>query len=80
MTAVDEPYIVQIRCIAGAVLIGPFPTRDQAVAWSGGLGSLIPLFPPTASAAMLQAASSLSKAWDMLMPADQQEPLVDLSE
>jgi hypothetical protein len=75
-----DPYVVEIRTAAGAVLIGPFDSREQAVVWAGSVGTIIPLFPATASAGMLIATASVQQAMDLLIPKSPVEPLVTLTD
>lgn len=55
----EEMYVVEVTTRAAKVLIGPFDSRDKAVAFAGSTGTIMPLFQPTANAAMLQATASL---------------------
>lgn len=62
----EDMYVVEVTTRTATVLIGPFDSREKAVAFAGSTGKIMSLFKPTANAAMLQATASLLELKPML--------------
>lgn len=59
-------YVVEVTTNAGDVLVGPF-SKDEAIAYAGRLGRILPLFDPVPTARELIEAGSSEKVGELLL-------------
>jgi FAD/FMN-containing dehydrogenase len=59
-------FVVEVQTIAGRVTVGGFATLEEARAWAGARGLVVPVFPPTVTLEVLQGSWSVERVLEVL--------------